>query len=418
MLYRDFVLFGVKGLNMATISIVLRKNYSKNDGTCPLALRITKNRKSRFIYTGEYVLPKHWDENKKIVKKIHPNSARLNNMLVKKISEAHEIALEAESKEQNSSAKSISKKITGEDQLDFFSVSKIYLSNLLKRKKYNQHYNQERRIRIFRKFVGSDKLSFQDLNVSLLNRFDSFLIHERGVSPRTSVNYLMLIRTIYNFARREFDIDYKYYPFGKGKIQIKFPESEKIGLNREEIILLETINDITPSQQIAVDTWLFSFYFAGIRVGDVLKLKKSDFRDGRLYYRMGKNNKLVSLAIPLKADKILNKYCDRTGNEDHLIFPFLNIKELENTKKLSIRIKTVTRNLNRRLEIVAKKLGIQKKVSMHIARHSFGNISGDTIPIQMLQKLYRHSSITTTVNYQANFMHKETDDALEKVINF
>ncbi|GAL82102.1 hypothetical protein JCM19274_2813 [Algibacter lectus] len=25
---------------------------------------------------------------------------------------------------------------------------------------------------------------------------------------------------------------------------------------------------------------------------------------------------------------------------------------------------------------------------MHIARHSFGNISGDKIPIQMLQKLY------------------------------
>ena len=55
---------------------------------------------------------------------------------------------------------------------------------------------------------------------------------------------------------------------------------------------------------------------------------------------------------------------------------------------------------------------------MHIARHSFGNISGDKIPIQMLQKLYRHSSITTTVNYQSNFMHKETDDALEKVVNF
>lgn len=55
---------------------------------------------------------------------------------------------------------------------------------------------------------------------------------------------------------------------------------------------------------------------------------------------------------------------------------------------------------------------------MHIARHSFGNISGDKIPIQMLQKLYRHSSITTTVNYQQNFMHKETDDALDAVINF
>ena len=45
-----------------------------------------------------------------------------------------------------------------------------------------------------------------------------------------------------------------------------------------------------------------------------------------------------------------------------------------------------------------------------------GNISGDKIPIQMLQKLYRHSDITTTINYQQSFINKDTDDALETVI--
>jgi hypothetical protein len=55
---------------------------------------------------------------------------------------------------------------------------------------------------------------------------------------------------------------------------------------------------------------------------------------------------------------------------------------------------------------------------MHIARHSFGNIAGDTIHPPMLQKLYRHSDLKTTLNYQANFIHKEADEALENVINF
>ena len=54
----------------------------------------------------------------------------------------------------------------------------------------------------------------------------------------------------------------------------------------------------------------------------------------------------------------------------------------------------------------------------NLARHSFGNISGDKIPIQMLQKLYRHSSVTTTILYQSNFIQKDTDEALDKVINF
>ena len=57
-------------------------------------------------------------------------------------------------------------------------------------------------------------------------------------------------------------------------------------------------------------------------------------------------------------------------------------------------------------------------MSMHFARHSFGNISGDKIPIQMLQKLYRHSSITTTILYQSNFMQKDTDEASDKVLDF
>ena len=70
------------------------------------------------------------------------------------------------------------------------------------------------------------------------------------------------------------------------------------------------------------------------------------------------------------------------------------------------------------MKVIAKKNGIQKKVTMHIARHSFGNIAGDAIHPLMLQKLYRHSDLKTTINYQANFIHKEADDALDSVINF
>lgn len=403
---------------MATVKIVLRKNYQKKDGSFPIALRLTKDRKSKFLFTGEYILEKDWDEAKGLAKKSHPNSARLNNMLLKKITEAHDMALEVEANEKKQSVSTIAKRIIGEDNYDFFKVSEIFLSNLLKRKKFNQHYNQEKRLNIFKSFLGRKELFFMDLDVTLLKGFEAYLLYERKVAPRTAINYLMLIRTLYNFARKEFKVDDRNYPFGRGKIQIKFPESEKIGLNRAEVLLLEAADKITLAQQHAVNTWLMSFYFAGIRVGDVIKLKWSDFKDGRLYYRMGKNKKLVSLAVPDKAEKILDFYSAMKKNKNDLIFPYLNEADLKNEKRLSTRIKTITRNLNRRLGIVAEKLGIEKKLSMHIARHSFGNISGDKIPIQMLQKLYRHSSITTTVNYQSNFMHKETDDALEKVVNF
>ncbi|WP_246474331.1 tyrosine-type recombinase/integrase [Arenibacter arenosicollis] len=396
----------------------MRKNYRKKDGTFPIALRLTQYRKSKFLFTGEYILEKDWDETKGLAKKSCLNSSRLNNMLLKKVSEAHEMALEMEASEEKQSVSTLAKKILGEDKFDFFKVSEIFLANLLKRKKFDQHYNQEKRLKIFNTFLRRKKLSFIDLDVRLLRGFETFLLYERKVAPRTVINYLMLIRTIYNFARKEYQVDDRNYPFGKGKIQIKFPETEKIGLNVYEVQLLEMAQNLTLAQQNAVNTWLTSFYFAGIRVGDILKLKCSDFKDDRLYYRMGKNNKLVSLAVPDKAKRILNPYTSVKNYKSDLVFPYLKGINLRDEKQVAISVKTITRNLNRRLEIVAEKLGIEKRLSMHIARHSFGNISGDKIPIQMLQKLYRHSSITTTVNYQSNFMHKETDDALEKVINF
>tara|TARA_R110002050_G_scaffold62487_1_gene137264 strand:+ start:2199 stop:3383 length:1185 start_codon:yes stop_codon:yes gene_type:complete len=387
-------------------------------GLFPIAIRITKDRRSSYLFTGQYIEIKFWDDKYKRVKKSHPNSKRLNNLVAKKIAEANDRLIDSENQATSQSAKKIKKKIIGKTKMGFFEASELFLSNLLKRKKFNQHYNQEKRLDIFKTFLGSKKLSFTDLDVTLLKDFKAHLLYERKVAERTAINYLLLIRTIYNFARKEYHVDDRNYPFGKGKIRIKFPESEKIGLNREEVQLLETAEELTPAQKHAVNTWLMSFYYAGIRVADVLQLKWSDFIDNRLYYRMGKNKKLVSLANPEKVEKILDYYAAKRKKKDDLIFHYLEGTNLKDEKRLATRIKTINRNLNRRLEIVAEKVGIEKKLSMHIARHSFGNISGDKIPIQMLQKLYRHSSITTTVNYQSNFMHKETDDALEKVVNF
>jgi integrase len=402
---------------MATITPILRKKPNKK-GLYPICIRITKDRKSTFLYTGQYLEEKYWDSAKQRVKKSHPNTARLNNLIVAKLAEANATLIETETNDGNESVKSIKKKIQNKHVQDFFIVAQSHLDNLREKKKFNQYSAEKGRIEVFKSFLKTESLNFKDLDVSLLNKLENYLLYERKSSPRTVANYFILIRTIFNLGIAQYDVDRKLYPFGKGKVQIKIPESEKIGLTREEIILLEEAADLTPAQEHAVHVWLFSFYFAGVRVADVLKTRWSDFKDGRLYYRMGKNQKLVSLKTPEKAQRILDQYKTKTSKKDDLVFPDLNGVNFDDEKKLNTRVKTINRNLNRRLEIVVNKLGIDKKLSMHIARHSFGNISGDQIPIQMLQKLYRHSSITTTINYQQNFMHKETDEALDKVINF
>lgn len=404
---------------MASIKIVLVKHKQKKNGTFPIAFRIIKNRKPSYIFTGEYILAKHWDDKTEKVKKSYPNSTRLNNFLLKKLSEIHNTVIESNTHSHSDTVSEIKKKVVAsKKQNDFFDVAQLHLQTVKERKKYSQHNTDEGRIKIFKDFIGKSKLPMSEVTVTLLTRFQNYLLHSKGNAPRTVMNYFILIRTIYNIAISKAMIDRREYPFGKGKIQIKFLESEKIGLSKEEVVLLENAESLTRAEQHAVNVWLISFYFAGMRVSDVLLLKWSDFKSDRLYYRMNKNEKLVSLKIPEKAKLLLEEYKQLQDKKLPLVFKELNGTDLENKERLTVRIKTVTRNLNRRLKQVAEKLEIEKNISMHIARHTFGNISGSAIPIQVLQKLYRHSSITTTINYQKNFIHEETDAALDKVINF
>ncbi|ASO05318.1 site-specific integrase [Arenibacter algicola] len=402
----------------SSIKVTLRKKANKQ-GLFPLAVRITKNRKTTYLYIGHYISIKYWDEGNREVRKSHPNSSRLNNLLVKKLAEANQTLIDLQTHQNDITSKQIKQEIaTPLTKTSFKEIADNYLDNLEKTNKLQRLSSDKARVGHFVRFVDNDDLSFREIDEALLRRFSLYLKTTRKVSQRSVINNLIVIRTLYNKAIRLGIVDRKLYPFGADKIRIKFPESEKIGLTREEIQAIEALEELTEQQSHARNVWLFSFYLAGMRVGDVLMIKWSDIYDGRLHYRMGKNEKLLSFKLPEKIIALLGRYEKDPRSSEDFVFPEMNNADLKNPKDVFNKVKSANKKFNKYLVQIAEKAGINKKLTMHIARHSFGNISGDKIPIQMLQKLYRHSTVTTTINYQANFMHRETDDALEKVINF
>ncbi len=398
--------------------IVLRKKANK-EGLFPLAVRVTKNRRSSYMYIGHYVNLKHWDEKKRVVRKSHPDSDLLNTLLLSKLSEANRTLLELQSDNRDISPNQIKKEITSTLEFTSFSeVAKDYLKELESNNKLTRLFSDRVRINHVLNFYKSKQLMFQEINETFLRRFQFYLRNAKQLSERSIVNNLVVIRTIYNRAIKLGVIDQKNYPFGTDKIRIKFPETEKIGLTISEIQKIESLENLSQSQNHARNVWLFSFYLAGIRVGDVLKICWSDIYDNRIHYRMNKNSKLVSLKLPDKLNPILDSYKSFNGNSNDFVFPELKKANLKNDRDVYAKTNTATKKFNKHLKEIAVRAGISKKVTMHIARHSFGNIAGDRIPVQMLQKLYRHSSITTTMQYQSNFISKETDKALDDVVNF
>lgn len=405
---------------MATAKVVIRKKKNK-DGTFPITLRITKDRRTSYIYLGKNVDEKDWDSVQQKVKRSHPSFKRLNHFLLKKLTEVQNLILDYELKERDFSVKELKSQLTSEKNADtFFAQADLYFENLEQAENYNRLTAERPAINHFRRFLKDKDVVFSDITISLLERFKAYLLGKVKVSERTAANYLIIIRTLYKRAIKNGIADEQYYPFGMDRFHIKKPESLKIGLNEEEVKRLEALDLKQGSfEHHARNLWLYSFYFAGMRVSDVLQSRWSAFRDGRIFYVMGKNKKPGSLKVPEKALAIIEQYKGQKQSDDGLVFPDLKmIENFDDKIRVQKRIKEVIRRVNITLKSVAAKANIDKPLTMHIARHTFGNISGDRIPIQMLQKLYRHSSITTTINYQKNFLFKEADDALDSVLDF
>lgn len=445
---------------MASVKIVLIKHKQKKDGTFPIAIRVIKNRKPSYVFTGEYILEKHWNPTERTVKKSYSNSTRLNNLLQKKLSEAHSSVLDAETSDDYLSTKQITKKVKRKGngvsffevaaerierkyKAGTFSVVKSELSILCNIEEFLNHNTNTpidtviEQIKMRRKqrmvqgrkadhsmtddiktFSKKKILTFEEINTAFLNKYKSFCAAYLGQKTRTVTNQLIFIRTLFNQVIRDGEVDRKHYPFAGEKEKIKITSGHKIGLSKEEVLKIEDLT-LEPGGNIwhTKNVWLFAFYFAGIRISDVLEMKWSDFKDDRLVYTMNKNEKPVSLKIPEKAQIIIELYKKRRKNETY-IFPFLDHANPKSDYDKFVKIRNATSLFDKYLKRIAKKCAIEKNLSNHIARHSFGNIAGDSISPLMLQKLYRHSDLKTTIGYQANFIHKDADDALDAVINF
>lgn len=164
-------------------------------------------------------------------------------------------------------------------------------------------------------FSKNNSLFFEDITTSFLEGFKTFCIsHLEQNKTRTVTNQLILIRTLYNQAIKEGIVHEKHYPFAGEKEKINVQSGNKIGLNIKQIKSIEDLKlDANTSIWHTKNVYLFSYYFAGVRISDVVELKWLNFINGRLYYEMNKNEKAKAILKIYKQDK---------QSETDYVFPF------------------------------------------------------------------------------------------------
>ena len=404
---------------MGYIKPVIRNSKRKRNGNLPIELRITIKRYAHFVSIGVDIDEKYWDNDKNRLKKSYPNSARTNNLISHYIAKAEDYLVEMQTKKVSPNIRELRTIVFNKNKTKYSlsECAKEYLNDLELGQKYSRLSTEKPRVKKILEYYNVN-LGFSQITEISLNKFKLILKSKYKNSDRTIVNHLILIRSLYNRAIKSGVANANEYPFGERGMSIKMPESQKIGLDRTEVEIIENYSPKPFSTMWhARNFFLFSFYVAGARISDVLNMQWSNIKKDRLYYVMGKNKKVVSIKLADKALAIIELYKKKRKAGENYVFPELNNCIDGDERDMIRKINTATKKFNKWLAKMATELEIDKKITCHVARHTFGNLSGDKIPIQMLQKLYRHSSITTTVNYQQAFMNKETDDALDKVLN-
>ena len=266
-----------------------------------------------------------------------------------------------------------------------------------------------------KEYLEGEDLVFQEVNLDFLSQFQDFLV-EKGNNSNTIHNNFTAFRTIYYKAIEEGKVKQVHNPFFSFKL--KQASVERIRLSESEIFELSKL--ALPEGSLIWNirnSFIFSFYCAGIRASDILLMKWKNVLDGRLVYQMHKTKMHHSIVLVDQAKSILELY--EKKDSEHFIFPFFrNEFDYSDPQFLFNQISAKTALLNKYLKMIAKKAGIEKRISTHTARHSFADMARKmTSSIYNISKTLGHSNTRTTEGYLAPFDKEAVDDTVQKVSN-
>ena len=390
-------------------SVRLYQKASKRraDGTAPVYVRVTRDRKSSLVSTGVYVEPRYWNKDRGRVRASHDLSAALNAKLQAALTEAQQVALAAPS------AAAVKSAVDGPAG-SMTRVFEAYIDEL--RRKGDSAFWEVRKheslLRKLRAALGHD-ITWSQFDRKALAKFERYMRDKSENNANTRRKELSRLRRVVSYAVEHGEISAGDDPFAHYRPPKAVPV-EKRKLSMDEIQKLAGAELAEGSQaQVARDAFLLAFYGGGLRFGDVAKLKSSDISGGRLRYRMMKTSRAMDLPLPPPALAIVDKYAPLAADRGGFLFPLL--KEGDDADGVRLRKRISSRNVvaNKGLKRAAELAEVRSEgLSFHVARHSFADYarreSGD---LYAISKSLGHSSLAVTEQYMKS-LDRDAVDAL------
>ncbi|MEM0998621.1 MAG: site-specific integrase [Bacteroidota bacterium] len=399
---------------MATIKVLIRTEKTKKNGEAPLYIRLTQDRKSKYISLGFGLLPRQWDADKQRVRKSHPNAPRLNALIAEKRAEVEGLALEVARGQKKITRKRVKVVLQHGSDESFFDYAQEFLDKLAREGRHGTFRNYRSSLNCFRTWLADQRmkeLSFQRLDANLASGYREYLEKERDNKPATVFVKFAALKSIISSARNAGVVSDDYNPLSRIKVNQK--KARKVIPTREEMQAIQVAELPSGSKMEQVrDLYLFCANMAGLRFSDALTLRWAQVEGEWLRWNTIKTGKQRLVYIPQGARDILDRYRNDESQGSDFVFPFLQGHELVDAATMNKLCNIRNMNANASLKRICKRAGLSRNFTFHTSRHHCATDSlRRGIRVEVLQHLLTHSSRDQTMEY-AQIVNGDMDEAM------
>ena len=390
------------------ILFYLNRAKMNQKGVCPIYCRITYLKRRKQFSTGEFINPNDWNSKQQKATSITIQSQQINlqlDILTTNIKKAY-LKIQVDGTEfsvedifNNYIGKAIEKEVMVlEYFVEFLSKKKKLIGidiQLVTWRKYNYSYIQVKDFINWK--YGKNDILFKKLKLQFLHDFEYYLKVERNQKQITINKTIQRFRKPVKIAVAEGYIEKDPFALYKPR---KF-KKEVVFLSVEELETLEMHHFLQPRLTLVKDLFIFCCY-TGLAYLEMSNLKKEHIvkgfdGNGWIQMKRKKTDKQVSVPLLPKAKLILEKYQD-VG--EYALPRFSNQK------------------INSYLKEIAGIVGINKRISHHMARKTFAStvLLYNDVPMEIVSELLGHSSMKITQEYYGKVVQKRVSKEMNRLI--
>lgn len=398
---------------MATLKALILTHQKRDDGTYNVKIRLTHNRKSRYISTPFYVSQQQLTRGMKIKDQVI--LSKVDEQIHQIRDRITEIGFIADSLDIDKLLALIQKSRETACFTDYMANKIAEIRKDTQREGTASYY--ETALKDLLRYNGNKPLMFNQMTKAYITKYYKDMLGRMKVKSANA--YLTALKVAYNSARKELNdedadiiiVRYSCFDIEREKNEDSAPRA--FDTVEEMQAVIDTPYKKAFRYNLVKDLFVFSFVCFGMNPCDIINLKKTDYKDGILTYRRKKIERRAGTRAEMQikmtpvGDAIIKKY---KGDKEYL-FNFGSHKR----GKEFIPI----------IHQVFKDAGIDDKYVFYSARHSMATFARNICKIdkstvhEMLCHTKDNETAITDIYIKRDFEHLwEANDKLMSLFDW